>query len=79
MKRSWELSAAWADLKIVVPAYFIGGKDDPTLGQFARGVDTMRSVVPELRGADIVDAGHWVQQEDPQAVSNGLIGFLKGL
>jgi pimeloyl-ACP methyl ester carboxylesterase len=79
MKRSWELSAAWADLKIVVPAYFIGGKDDPTLGQFARGVDTMRSVVPDLRGADIVDAGHWVQQEDPQAVSNGLIGFLKGL
>jgi pimeloyl-ACP methyl ester carboxylesterase len=27
----------------------------------------------------MVDAGHWVQQEDPEAVSNGLIGFLKGL
>jgi pimeloyl-ACP methyl ester carboxylesterase len=39
----------------------------------------MRSVVPLLRDSIIVDAGHWVQQEDPDAVSNGLIGFIKGL
>jgi pimeloyl-ACP methyl ester carboxylesterase len=79
MARSWQHSAAWADVKISVPAYFIGGKDDPTLSQFARGTDIMRSVVPLLRDSVIVDAGHWVQQEDPDAVSNGLIGFIKGL
>jgi pimeloyl-ACP methyl ester carboxylesterase len=79
MARSWQHSAAWADVKISVPAFFIGGKDDPTLTQFARGADIMKSVVPDLRGSVMVDAGHWVQQEDPDAVSNGLIGFLKGL
>ena len=39
----------------------------------------MKSVVPNLRNAIMVDAGHWVQQEDPDAVSAGLIGFLKDL
>jgi pimeloyl-ACP methyl ester carboxylesterase len=39
----------------------------------------MKTIVPDLRGAVMVDAGHWVQQEDPDAVSDGLIGFLKGL
>ncbi len=79
MARSWQHSAAWADVKIWVPAFFIGGKDDPTLGQFARGTEVMRSVVPNLRDSVMVDAGHWVQQEDPDAVSSGLIGFIKGL
>lgn len=79
MTRTWQLSAAWADLPVKVPAFFIGGKDDPTLSQFARGVDVMKSVVPDLRDAIMVDAGHWVQQEDPDAVSNGLIRFLDGL
>ena len=79
MARSWEHSAAWADVKVTVPAFFIGGKDDPTLTQLQRGTEMMRSVVPNLRDVIMVDAGHWVQQEDPEAVSNGLIGFLKGL
>jgi pimeloyl-ACP methyl ester carboxylesterase len=79
MARTWELSAAWADLKVAVPAFFIGGRDDPTLTQLQRGTEMMRAVVPNLRDVAMVDAGHWVQQEDPEAVSNGLIGFLKGL
>jgi pimeloyl-ACP methyl ester carboxylesterase len=79
MARTWELSAAWADLKVTAPAFFIGGRDDPTLTQLQRGAEMMRAVVPNLRGLVMVDAGHWVQQEDPEAVSNGLIGFLKGL
>jgi pimeloyl-ACP methyl ester carboxylesterase len=79
MARSWEHGAAWADLKVTVPAYFIGGRDDPTLTQLQRGTEMMRSVVPLLREVDMVDAGHWVQQEDPDAVSRGLIGFLNGL
>jgi pimeloyl-ACP methyl ester carboxylesterase len=79
MSRSWQLSAAWADVKITVPAFFIGGKNDPTLTQLQNGVEIMKSVVPNLRNAIMVDAGHWVQQEDPDAVSAGLIGFLKDL
>jgi pimeloyl-ACP methyl ester carboxylesterase len=79
MTRTWQLGAAFADLKVTVPAYFIGGKDDPTLARFGNGVEVMKTIVPDLRGAVMVDAGHWVQQEDPDAVSDGLIGFLKGL
>ncbi len=79
MARSWEQSAAWADVKITVPALFIGGRNDPTLTQLQRGADAMRTVVPNLRDVVMVDAGHWVQQEDPDAVSTGLIGFMKGL
>jgi pimeloyl-ACP methyl ester carboxylesterase len=41
--------------------------------------DIIKSVVPDLRGTVMVDAGHWVQQEDPDAVSNGLIEFPKAL
>ena len=79
MTRTWQLGAAWADVQVAVPAFFIGGKNDPTLTQFGRGVQVMKSVAPNLRDAIMVDAGHWVQQEDPDAVSNGLIGFLNGL
>jgi len=79
MTRSWMLSAAWADLKVTVPAFFIGGKHDPTLTQLQNGVEIMKTVVPNLRDAIMVDAGHWVQQEDPEAVSAGLIRFLNGL
>lgn len=79
MARSWQHGAAWADVPVTVPAYFIGGKDDPTLSQFGRGVEIMKSVCPNLRDAIMVDAGHWVQQEDAAAVSAGLIGFLGSL
>ncbi|MDB5392787.1 MAG: epoxide hydrolase [Rhodospirillales bacterium] len=79
MARSWQLSAAWADVKVSVPALFIGGRNDPTLTQLQSGTDAMRSVVTDLRDVIMVDAGHWVQQEDPEAVSAGLIRFLKGL
>jgi pimeloyl-ACP methyl ester carboxylesterase len=79
MARTWQLSAAWADLPVTVPALFIGGKADPTLTQLQSGTDAMRAVVPNLRGVVMVEAGHWVQQEDPDAVSRGLIGFLKEL
>jgi len=79
MARTWQLSAAWADMQVTVPALFIGGKADPTLTQLQRGADAMKSVVPNLRDVVMVEAGHWVQQEDPEAVSQGLIGFLKNL
>ena len=79
MGRSWEHSAAWADVPISVPALFIGGKADPTLSQLQRPGDAMREQVPLLRDSIMVEAGHWVQQEDPKAVSEALIRFVKGL
>ena len=79
MNRSWQHSAAWKDVKITIPALFIGGRNDPTLSQIQRGEEAMRQVVTDLRQVVMVEAGHWVQQEDPEAVNEALIRFLKGL
>jgi pimeloyl-ACP methyl ester carboxylesterase len=80
MDRSWELSAAWADLKVPVPALFLGGNDDPTLVHIQAGLEAMRAHVPQLRGARFFDgAGHWLQQEAPDLVNEELIAFLRGL
>lgn len=79
MNRSWQHAAAWQDVKVTIPALFIGGRNDPTLSQIQRGEESMRQVVTNLREVVMVDAGHWVQQEDPQAVNDALLRFLKGL
>jgi len=65
---------------IDVPFLFIGGKSDwgtfQTPGAFER-MQT-RAVATDFRGAHLVDgAGHWVQQEQPDAVAALLLSFLR--
>ena len=61
-----------------VPALFIGGTDDPTLG-FTR-VDRAREVVTGPYRQVLLDgAGHWIQQERPDEVNRELVSFLSGL
>ena len=64
--------------KIERPAMFIAGKKDPVLSFGGGGwVDLMDRFVPDLRGKVYVDgAGHWVQMERPEAVTDALLGFL---
>jgi pimeloyl-ACP methyl ester carboxylesterase len=64
---------------IDVPSMFIGGKSDwgvyQTPGAFER---MQKTACTHLVGAHLVDgAGHWVQQEQPEAVSTLLLRFLK--
>jgi len=71
----------FAGRTIDVPACFIAGKSDwgsyQTPGVF-EAMQTPR-VCTQWRGAYLVDgAGHWVQQEQPDAVSKLLIQFVKG-
>src|SRR5215471_2689892 len=71
----------FAGRTIDVPACFIAGKSDwgsyQTPGVF-EAMQTPR-VCAQWRGAHFVDgAGHWVQQEQPDAVSKLLIQFLRG-
>ena len=43
-------------------------------------IDAMPSLVPQLRMSQVVPkAGHWLQQEAPEAVNAALISFLKSL
>jgi len=64
---------------IDVPACFIAGKSDWGIYQKPGDFETMQSAAcTQLQGCHLVDgAGHWVQQEQPQAVSALLLQFLR--
>jgi pimeloyl-ACP methyl ester carboxylesterase len=39
----------------------------------------MRSTYPRMAGVNLIDgAGHWVQQEQPERFTAGLLDFLRG-
>ncbi|MGQ4809262.1 Epoxide hydrolase A [Candidatus Entotheonellaceae bacterium PAL068K] len=71
--------AAVADQPVRQPAAFIAGTLDPVL-RFIPGLDglaRMRRQVLDLRLVRLIDgAGHWVQQERPEAVNEALLAFL---
>jgi pimeloyl-ACP methyl ester carboxylesterase len=79
--RNWELGAPWADAHITQPALFVAGADDVVLKMIpADAIASMRRRVPDLRDVVLVPgAGHFVHQEQPQAVNAALLSFLAGL
>ena len=64
---------------IDVPACFIGGASDWGVYQRAGRLERMTTTAcTRFRGVHLVDgAGHWVQQERPEAVSTLLVQFLQ--
>jgi pimeloyl-ACP methyl ester carboxylesterase len=85
--RNHERDFAWLqgfkDRKIEQPALFIGGTKDPASTGFGRVSDpaaAMRTEVPDLRGAHMLEGcGHWTQQERPAEVNRLLVEWLKAL
>jgi pimeloyl-ACP methyl ester carboxylesterase len=79
--RNWELGAKWADSDITVPTAFIAGSFDPVLKMIRPdAIDIMRSHTPDLRQVTIIpDAGHFVQQEQPEATNAAILSFLETL
>ena len=78
--RNWALTAPWAGAVIRQPALFIAGTRDAvitgSLGK--RALDELESVVPNLARPILIEgAGHWVQQERPDAVNAALIAFAR--
>ena len=65
---------------IDVPAIFIAGKSDWGVYQTPGAFERMQhSFCTRMIGCHLVDgAGHWVQQEQPEAVGHLLIDFLRG-
>ncbi|WP_442943044.1 alpha/beta fold hydrolase [Nocardia sp. NBC_01503] len=82
LDRNWELTEAYADAKVTVPAFFIYGEKDPDMEGFS-GRDpltTMRAGVPDLRAVvEVPAAGHLVQLERPDAVNTFLVDTLASL
>src|SRR5580765_443443 len=70
----------FAGRTIDVPAMFIGGKSDWGVYQNPGALERMQKVAcTKMIATHLVDgAGHWVQQEQPEAVSRLLVEFLKG-
>ncbi|HEY1297451.1 MAG TPA: alpha/beta hydrolase [Chloroflexota bacterium] len=68
----------FAGRTIDVPAAFIGGASDWGVYQRPGRLERLQSeVCTDLRGVHLVQgAGHWVQQEQPEAVSALLVRFL---
>jgi pimeloyl-ACP methyl ester carboxylesterase len=83
--RNWELLAPFADLKVKVPALFVGGARDavvtgPELEGEGPAVQMLPTFCEDLRGKVLIEgAGHWNQQEAPEETNAALLGFLEGL
>jgi pimeloyl-ACP methyl ester carboxylesterase len=69
----------FAGRSIDVPSCFIAGKSDWGIYQRPGALEKMRGTAcTRMSGCDLVDgAGHWVQQEQPAAVSRLLLDFLQ--
>lgn len=69
----------FAGKTIDVPSAFIAGKSDWGVYQWPGDFEAMQiSFCTNMKGVHLLDgAGHWVQQEQPEAVNALLLGFLK--
>jgi pimeloyl-ACP methyl ester carboxylesterase len=76
--RNWELTAPFADRRVEAPAMFLTGELDPVRSFMP--AEVMSGWVTDLRAEVVVPgAGHWVQQQAPDAVNAALLEFLGGL
>jgi pimeloyl-ACP methyl ester carboxylesterase len=81
MDVNWETDTLYGREPIEVPALFLCGEKDPVLDMItAKSLETMPERVPVLRGAYLIpNAGHFAQQEQPEAVNEYLVDFLREL
>jgi pimeloyl-ACP methyl ester carboxylesterase len=72
--------ALFAGRTIDVPSLFIAGKSDWGVYQQPGALERMREhACSKMVGCHLIEgAGHWVQQERPEAVSALLVDFLRG-
>jgi pimeloyl-ACP methyl ester carboxylesterase len=80
--RNWELMAAFADVKVTVPALYIAGDRDMVIA--GPGMDqhlsSLKQFVPALRNIQMLSGcGHWTQQERPHEVNAAVIDFIRSL
>jgi pimeloyl-ACP methyl ester carboxylesterase len=74
--RNWALTEHLAGRTIDCPSLFLTGSDDP-VAKFMPA-DDLTAVLTDLREHIVLaGAGHWVQQERPEEVSEALIRFIR--
>jgi pimeloyl-ACP methyl ester carboxylesterase len=83
--RNWELLAPFTDLRVTVPALFVGGLRDavvtgPEFAGESPTVQMLGSFCDDLRGKVLLEGiGHWNQQEAPERTNAAVLDFLAGL
>lgn len=79
LDRDWEELSELTGARIRQPSYFIAGSRD-LVRNLVPGTDLYADPgarCTDFRGQTIVDGkGHWIQQEAPREVTEGLLGFL---
>ena len=74
----FDLAAPFKGSLIYQPSFFVMGEADGLKELLSSSPDGLRECLPGLRGQiEIKGAGHWVQQEKPEAVNDALLGFLR--
>jgi pimeloyl-ACP methyl ester carboxylesterase len=77
---NYEVVKDFGPERVTMPVFFIGGTDDVVNVMDPSGVERMQNLLPDFRGATILDSvGHWTQQEAPAAFNEALLEFLKTL
>lgn len=82
LRRNTGLLSPWRGQPIVQPSLFIAGTRDDVLAFPASRaqIDAYPRTLPGLRGLHLLEgAGHWVQRERADVVSDHVITFLRGL
>jgi len=79
MDVNWKHDPDYGRVAVTAPALFVCGDKDPVLQMITpKSLETMPERVPNLRGTHLIaNAGHFVQQEQPDAVNDVLIRFLR--
>ena len=77
----FEVMSRFGGQSIHVPSAFIAGEADWGIYQFPGALDKMKAqACKDMRFIRLLpQAGHWVQQEQPEAVNQALLGFLSSL
>lgn len=81
MDCNWERFGNSATPEVLVPSLYVGGAEDPTVKLGGpEDFEVMQARAKDLRGLTLLPgAGHFVQQEQPEALNKILIAFLEGL
>jgi pimeloyl-ACP methyl ester carboxylesterase len=78
LDRNWHLTEHLDDAHITCPSLFIAGSADPVLTFIPPAAG--EAWLDDHRGNLIIEgAGHWIQQERPDAVNASLLGFLSDI
>ena len=76
--RNWEQLEPYGERHVSAPAMFLTGELDPV--RLFSPAEAMDGWLDDLRRLDVIEgAGHWVQQQAPEAVNAALLDFLAAL